>query len=332
MNSSRTFSFAARAKCIHPFAFIPILRVMSEIRGSTPSMSAGETFIRIVPSVLLFLMLVWCCCRGEQPNSTRAETPESRQERRRRIESALIIKKVIAAPHRNNGGMAQRLTTSDRAYSSFLSAVRLPSKEPVEFSESANDVSLQHAEEGGTCDSPHYNVHFCKSTHEGCDDIPTTDETTLHHDNEGAAAFQVLASSSTTREASLKTSNRTDVSWVPSASSSSISEQVATSSAVTSPPTLVRRKSNIIARTISMSLRSLNASSAPYTSCDICLMDYQVGEEVCWSPNEACIHAFHKDCMLDWLLRNPLCPVCRRDYLDVKPPEQAQQENETREA
>jgi hypothetical protein len=44
-------------------------------------------------------------------------------------------------------------------------------------------------------------------------------------------------------------------------------------------------------------------------------MDYQVGEQVCWSPNDECVHCFHKDCMLDWLLQNPKCPVCRRNYL-----------------
>ena len=49
--------------------------------------------------------------------------------------------------------------------------------------------------------------------------------------------------------------------------------------------------------------------------CDICLMDYEVGDEVCWSPNEECIHAFHKDCILDWLMRNKNCPECRREYL-----------------
>lgn len=49
--------------------------------------------------------------------------------------------------------------------------------------------------------------------------------------------------------------------------------------------------------------------------CDICLMGYSVGEEICWSHNKECNHVFHKDCILDWLLRNSSCPLCRRDYL-----------------
>lgn len=51
------------------------------------------------------------------------------------------------------------------------------------------------------------------------------------------------------------------------------------------------------------------------TTCDICLTDYEVGDEVAWSKNDACRHAFHKECIRDWLLRRPDCPLCRRNYL-----------------
>ena len=49
--------------------------------------------------------------------------------------------------------------------------------------------------------------------------------------------------------------------------------------------------------------------------CQICLTEYCEGDVVCWSPNEECVHAFHKECMLDWTVRNPRCPVCRINYL-----------------
>ena len=52
--------------------------------------------------------------------------------------------------------------------------------------------------------------------------------------------------------------------------------------------------------------------------CDICLLEYKVGDEVAWSPNIECTHAFHKDCILDWLVRKTSCPSCRRDYLKCK--------------
>jgi len=54
------------------------------------------------------------------------------------------------------------------------------------------------------------------------------------------------------------------------------------------------------------------------TTCDICILEFEVGDEVAWSPNLDCIHTFHKDCILDWLMRNPTCPNCRLDYLKRK--------------
>jgi len=54
----------------------------------------------------------------------------------------------------------------------------------------------------------------------------------------------------------------------------------------------------------------------PGTSCDICILDFEVGDEVAWSPNLDCSHAFHKDCILNWIVRKPTCPNCRQDYID----------------
>mmetsp|Transcript_31536 Transcript_31536/g.35311 ORF Transcript_31536/g.35311 Transcript_31536/m.35311 type:complete len:511 (-) Transcript_31536:229-1761(-) len=54
------------------------------------------------------------------------------------------------------------------------------------------------------------------------------------------------------------------------------------------------------------------------TTCDICILEFEVGDKVAWSPNLDCIHTFHKDCILDWLMRKPTCPNCRLDYLKRK--------------
>ncbi len=73
--------------------------------------------------------------------------------------------------------------------------------------------------------------------------------------------------------------------------------------------------------------------------CAICLLQYKRGNHVSWSSNEECIHVFHRDCILLWLLkmngsggataatsggivgggnRNErwyLCPCCRREFV-----------------
>jgi hypothetical protein len=49
--------------------------------------------------------------------------------------------------------------------------------------------------------------------------------------------------------------------------------------------------------------------------CAICLVEYQDGDEVSWSHNRYCGHAFHRDCIIEWLLTSDECPCCRRNYL-----------------
>ena len=52
--------------------------------------------------------------------------------------------------------------------------------------------------------------------------------------------------------------------------------------------------------------------------CAICLSSYEVGDEIVWASNPSCDHAFHKECIERWLIKqrgNPLCPCCRRDFV-----------------
>jgi hypothetical protein len=50
--------------------------------------------------------------------------------------------------------------------------------------------------------------------------------------------------------------------------------------------------------------------------CAICLSHFMPQELVCKSNNSSCQHVFHKDCMVDWLMkRHDNCPMCREVYL-----------------
>jgi hypothetical protein len=51
------------------------------------------------------------------------------------------------------------------------------------------------------------------------------------------------------------------------------------------------------------------------TVCDICLLEFETGEAVAWSPNPNCSHAYHEECITDWLMRKPTCPSCRQNFI-----------------
>jgi hypothetical protein len=55
-------------------------------------------------------------------------------------------------------------------------------------------------------------------------------------------------------------------------------------------------------------------------SCAICLCSYEVGDNVTFSPNEACQHAFHQECIRVWIAKkkDPLCPYCRQEFCSLK--------------
>ncbi len=51
-------------------------------------------------------------------------------------------------------------------------------------------------------------------------------------------------------------------------------------------------------------------------TCSICMERYSIGDDIAWSPNENCPHAFHVECIVRWLMTHSRCPMCRSSYLD----------------
>lgn len=55
-------------------------------------------------------------------------------------------------------------------------------------------------------------------------------------------------------------------------------------------------------------------------SCPICFEPYKKGDEVAWSRNIRCYHAYHLNCILYWLMNHDTCPMCRADYIFERGP------------
>lgn len=77
------------------------------------------------------------------------------------------------------------------------------------------------------------------------------------------------------------------------------------------------------ARSIVSSICGSIASSLPDPNldsekkCPICMEEYKIGDEICFSRNNKCPHVFHAECMRNWLMKSNDCPLCRLDYLQV---------------
>ena len=48
-------------------------------------------------------------------------------------------------------------------------------------------------------------------------------------------------------------------------------------------------------------------------ACPICL---EVFEDNSLIKSTFCLHIFHENCLYEWMLRQPSCPLCRREYLE----------------
>ena len=64
-----------------------------------------------------------------------------------------------------------------------------------------------------------------------------------------------------------------------------------------------------------------NGSRSVPGGCAVCLCPYEDGDQVSWSKEEACQHAFHQECIIPWLAKKeePKCPCCRQEFCVVEP-------------
>ena len=69
---------------------------------------------------------------------------------------------------------------------------------------------------------------------------------------------------------------------------------------------------------IHLDLESFDESLYSPRSCPICCEDYVKGDDVAWSKNEDCCHAYHTDCIVPWLMDHDDCPMCRCVYVVEK--------------
>lgn len=73
-----------------------------------------------------------------------------------------------------------------------------------------------------------------------------------------------------------------------------------------------------LASSIREGLSSLiNTPAESEKICPICICEFELGDEICYSRNTECPHMFHLSCMSEWLIKHDVCPLCRLDYLKV---------------
>lgn len=74
---------------------------------------------------------------------------------------------------------------------------------------------------------------------------------------------------------------------------------------------------------ISSSAAASSTSQDSYkirNECAICLCEYEKGDVVVTSCNSECPHAFHQECIVEWLVKmqeGAPCPCCRRTFVEL---------------
>lgn len=72
----------------------------------------------------------------------------------------------------------------------------------------------------------------------------------------------------------------------------------------------------------SVDIESIIDSSAhqQLPCCVICLERFHIGDEISYSIDPLCAHEYHTTCIVEWLMKHPNCPYCRRLYIPLPSP------------
>jgi hypothetical protein len=73
-------------------------------------------------------------------------------------------------------------------------------------------------------------------------------------------------------------------------------------------------------RSKSLEKNATDETNVAKPECMICLSPYEMGETIAWAKAEECVHVFHKECIMEWLLKDhDDCPLCRTNILFLDP-------------
>ena len=174
-------------------------------------------------------------------------------------------------------------------------------EEKIEFNTEKEDESHDEIENIQDSKSPQSEVQSFRNIEFSYDEIVDSDEESPIEggttDNNQAAVPTSTMSLSQTQNSAIIESDRSNTSIIDSLR-------------LDQGPIM-----NIISnvRSISRYITTSRRNTDP--CCSICLDEYQVGDEVCWSKNQVCVHIHHLDCMLAWLQDHDDCPLCREVFV-----------------
>jgi hypothetical protein len=240
-----------------------------------------QAMIKVLPFFILAMFFLCYSCKRRQEEVPQDTTARSREERRAHLESLLIVEKVTKLP---------------------------PTKQsPASVLNKRKSSLLEMAEEGAAATD-------CRDCDKGVAlnssvSVPFGEESivrkTEENTTDGEMIMQRPRSMNSKLSKHVPTSREDDTTLLKCAKGGDTSdlERLA-------PP----HSGESHEKDRQDVFNCIDVDRQP-SFCDICLGDYEVGNEICWSPNKECIHHFHKDCCLDWLMKSTKCPECRREYV-----------------